>query len=466
MADKINIVLLAAGKGTRLNLNIPKPLCPFMGRTLLDFVVSEVIAFCEGEGLEVEIDLIVGHQKDLIETHISNEYPDHKINFIHQERQLGTGHALQVYFEKKEKLENQKYTLVMCADTPLLKQSIFKQMYQRITSSDSVGIAATFETNDPTGYGRIIKHDNGFEIVEEKDANNDQRKIKEVNSALYFLSTEHIKKHIFNLTSENNSKEFYLTDLFKPEFAVEPILFEDKSFFEGINNLSDLEEVERKARQRKLIELRQNGVRIIDSNATYVDNEVEIGKGSVLYPGVFISGKSVIGEGCIIEPNCMVKQSKIGDGVHVLAGSYIEEASVGNHCHLGPYARLRPGTTIAEECKIGNFVETKKANLDKGVKVSHLSYVGDAEIGENTNIGCGFITCNYDGKNKHLTKIGKDSFIGSDCQMIAPVELGDRVYVGSGSTINKDVPSDGFAIARERQVTKPGMASRFLKKKD
>ena len=465
MADKINIVLLAAGKGTRLNLNIPKPLCPFMGRTLVDFVINEVLDFCTSEKLEVEIDLVVGHQKELIIDHVKQNFPDKNIGFIHQKEQLGTGHAVQVYLEQKPNAEKQNLTFIMCADTPLLKKSIFKEMYQVFHSKNLKGIAASFQAHNPTGYGRIVRSNQGFSIVEEKDATDEVKKIQEVNSALYLLSTSHIKENIFDLSSNNKANEFYLTDLFKPEFAVEPILFEDAASFEGINNLSDLEVVEGQARSRKIEALRAEGVRFVDASSVYIHQSVKIGKGSVIYPGVHLMGETILGENCIIEPNCILKNSKLATDVKVLAGCYFEEAQVNSHCQIGPYARLRPGTLVAEECKIGNFVETKKAKLDKGVKVSHLSYVGDADIGANTNIGCGFITCNYDGANKHLTKIGEDSFIGSDCQMIAPVQLGDRVYIGSGSTINKDVPDDGFAIARERQVTKPGMASRFLKKK-
>ena len=465
MADKINIVLLAAGKGTRLNLKVPKPLCPFMGKTLVDFVLREIFNFCEHEKIEAEVDLIVGHQKELLTEHIETLYKDKKIGLIHQKEQLGTGHAVQVYFENKKNVEGQALTFIMCADTPLLKASIFREMYEQMKASSVNGVAATFMTDDPTGYGRIVRQNSGFSIVEEKDADSTVKKINEVNSGLYLVSTQHIKDNIFNLTSENKANEFYLTDLFKPEYKVVPHLFEESVSFEGINSLLDLELVERHARERKLAELRLNGVRFIDSQNIYLDDDVQIGRGTVIYPGVHIEGKTSIGEDCIIESHCVLKNSIVANSVKILAGSYFEQAEVRSGCAIGPYARLRPGTVVGEECKIGNFVETKKAILEREVKVSHLSYVGDAEVGEGTNIGCGFITCNYDGKDKHLTKIGKDSFIGSDCQMIAPVTLGERVYIGSGSTINKDVPDDSFAIARERQVTKPGMAKKFLKKK-
>ncbi len=464
MADKINIVLLAAGKGTRLNMDVPKPLCPFMGKTLLDFVLKEVTEFCHEENFDPQIDLIVGHQKELIEAHVSKNYSSENISFVHQEQQLGTGHAVKVYFEKKKEAVNQPLTFIMCADTPLLKKEIFKLMLKKIREEGGQGVAATFEKDIPTGYGRIVHSKSGFEIVEEKDASADIKRIKEVNSGLYLLKTSHLEENIFNLKSENNANEFYLTDLFKPHFEVTTQCFENGELFEGVNNLIDLERVQKIAMLAKVRSLQMQGVQFLNAESIYIEDDVEIGSKTIVFPNVFLHGKTSIKEGVSIEANVVIKDSIIESNTKILAGCYIESAHVGEQVSLGPYARLRTGTEIGAESKIGNFVETKKAKLDKGVKVSHLSYVGDAEIGENTNIGCGFITCNYDGKNKHLTKIGRDSFIGSDCQMIAPINLGDRVYVGSGSTINKDVPDDAFAIARERQVTKPEMAKKFIKK--
>jgi bifunctional UDP-N-acetylglucosamine pyrophosphorylase/glucosamine-1-phosphate N-acetyltransferase len=458
---KIGVAVLAAGKGTRLKLDIPKALCPLLGKTLIDFVLDELDAFDQNSNTSLTTGIVVGHLKEIVQKHLKSR----DVQFAVQKEQLGTADALKSYFDGTKNAWDCDYTIICCADTPCLTQDIFSQMYSKIDSdSELMGVCASFITEDPTGYGRIIREGKGFKIVEEKDADKSQKKVNEVNSGLYIFRTSHIKEHLFDIDNTNNSGEYYLTDLVSPDFNVEALTFENASAFQGVNNLIQLENAGRDI-QQKIIEKHQlNGVRFINSSTCYIEPEVTIAKGTVVYPGVVIEGKTTIGENCVLEANCVIKNSQIGNAVKVLAGCYFEEIKTGNELSIGPMARLRPGTVLEDKVKVGNFVEIKKAELKKGSKVSHLSYVGDAEIGEETNIGCGFITCNYDGANKHKTTIGKNSFIGSDCQTIAPVNIGDNAYIGSGSTINKDVPSDAFAIARERQVTKEGMAKKFLKK--
>lgn len=466
MGDSIGIVILAAGKGTRLKLDLAKALCPIQGKRLIDFVIQELETFVTAEKLNAEISVVVGHLKEEVQQHLEESFAKRKIHFAWQKEQLGTADALKSYFDSNPNAWNKTYTLVACADTPLLTAQDFTKLYHEIHASNELqAVAATFHAEDPTGYGRILPGKNGFDIIEQKDASQAELLIKEVNSGLYIIKTEHIKKHLFEIDSKNKSNEFYLTDLFKQDFAVRPCLFENATSFLGVNNLIQLELAERVLQLRKIQSLQLSGVRFINSSNCYIEDDVEIANGTVIYPGVNLMGKTKIGKNCIIETGVIVKDSIISDDVKLLGYSYLEESVVREDCNIGPMARLRTGSNIAESCKIGNFVETKKVELSKGVKVSHLSYVGDAQIGENTNIGCGFITCNYDGANKHKTVIGKDSFIGSDCQMIAPIALGDRVYIGSGSTINQNVPDDSFAIARQRQTTKPGMAKRFIKTK-
>lgn len=293
----------------------------------------------------------------------------------------------------------------------------------------------------------------------------EQKKIREVNSGVYLIRTSYIKRYLDEISSDNSAGEFYLTDLFKPDIPIKACRFQDPNLFLGVNTFEQLAEIESILRKKKIKELQEAGVYFEDPQSIYIDLTVEIEEEVRIGGMVKISGDTKISKGSIIEQGCIIKSSQIGESNHILAYSYLEKSILGPGNQIGPFARLREGTQLDGNCKIGNFVETKKAHLKEGSKASHLSYIGDAEIGERTNIGCGFITCNYDGKDKHQTKIGADSFIGSDVQMIAPVELGDEVFVAAGSTINENIPSGGFGIARSKQSTKEGMAKKFIKKK-
>jgi bifunctional UDP-N-acetylglucosamine pyrophosphorylase/glucosamine-1-phosphate N-acetyltransferase len=347
-----------------------------------------------------------------------------------------------------------------------MEDADIEDLYKFVKDKSLEGAAATFSAENPFGYGRIVRAGKGFKIVEEKEANEEEQKITEVNSGFYIIKTEYILKHIDTLSSNNNTGEFYLTDLFSQEELVQPFLVEEASKFIGVNDLRQLEMADRTIRNRKMRRMRdEGGVRFIDLSHTYIEEDVSIENGALIYPNSFISGKTTIKSGAVIETGSVIKDSVIEEGVKIKAYSHLEKVVVRTNAEVGPFARLREGSDIGSESKIGNFVETKKAILSKGVKVSHLSYVGDAEVGEDSNLGCGFITCNYDGANKHKTKIGKGCFIGSDSQMIAPLNIGDGCYVASGSTISKDLPDGAFGIGRARQEIKEGMAKRFIKKK-
>ncbi|MBT4793063.1 MAG: bifunctional UDP-N-acetylglucosamine diphosphorylase/glucosamine-1-phosphate N-acetyltransferase GlmU [Halobacteriovoraceae bacterium] len=465
MSDIINTVILAAGKGTRLNIDKAKPLCPAMGQTLVDFVIQGIEGFSEKISETIEYNFVVGHEKEKVLRHITENYKNLSLSFAHQKEQLGTGHALQTFFESNPKAWGNEYTLVVCADTPLITSDVYLKLFDEIKDSNFDAVCACFITGNPTGYGRIEQKSIGFNIVEEKDATDQQKEITAVNSALYFFKTSHIKNYINQISNKNNSNELYLTDLFKEGFNVKTVSFSEEKLFLGVNNLVQLEEAESVLLQRKMESLMLSGVIIKNAKSQYIETQVDIKPKVVIYPNVSLKGKTTIASGAILEEGVIINNSEVGAGVKVRAYSYLEGAKISDDAVIGPMARLREGTIIEKNCKVGNFVEIKKAVLHEGSKVSHLSYVGDAQVGENTNIGCGFITCNYDGANKHKTIIGKNSFIGSDCQMIAPVTIGDEAYVGSGSTINKDVPDHAFAIARQRQVNKENMASRFIKKK-
>lgn len=464
MKMSVGAVILAAGEGKRLKLDAPKPLAPCLDKKLVDFPIRELQKFFSRNHLEGTQTAVIGHQKELVQSYIFAKYPE--VKFAVQERQLGTADALRAYFNSSSHTQNFDYTLVICADTPVVSEKELTEMWELLKNSGCDGVAATFIESNPKGYGRIIRGAKGFHIVEEKDATDEQRKITEVNSGLYLLKTSYVLEHLKNIDSNNKSGEFYLTDVFKDGYNVEALCFPFGHTFLGVNNLEQLEFVENVLRKRKIAELRESGVRFIDSSHTYIDDEVEIGAGSVIYPNTFITGKTKIGKNAVVEMGAQIKDSYVADGAKVLANSILESAKLHELAQAGPFARLRPGSDIGAESKIGNFVEIKKAVLDKGVKVSHLSYVGDAFIGEETNIGCGFITCNYDGVNKNITRIGKNCFIGSDSQTVAPVEIGDDCFVASSTTVTKSMPDGAFAISRGQQTTKEGMAKRFIKVKE
>lgn len=466
MNDSIGIVVLAAGKGTRMKTDTPKALVPALGKPLLDHVVKAALNFAQTSSLQAEIGVVIGHRKELLEAWYENHAQKNAMKLAWQREQKGTADALRACFNDLPHFWNNTYTLVACADTPLITEEEFGRLFEELkTNPLLVGVAATFETPAPTGYGRIVHKGEGFHIVEEKDASDDQRRITEVNSGFYILRTEHIKSVLNSIGNNNKSGEFYLTDLFQSDFKVKAVKFPSERPFLGINNMEQLSQVNRVLLDKKIKELQAEGVMILVPCSVYIEDTVEIGAGTVIYPGVTLVGQTKIGREVLLETGCFIRDCVIEDKVEILASSHLQGASVRAEATVGPMARLRPGTEIGPEAKVGNFVEVKKARLEAGVKVSHLSYVGDAEIGENTNIGCGFITCNYDGANKHKTKIGKNTFIGSDCQMIAPIEVGDDAFVAAGSTITKNIPDGGFGIARAQMVVKEGAAKRFLKTK-
>lgn len=466
MGNSIGIVILAAGKGTRMKIDTPKALALCAGRPLLDYVVDASLEFAQKSSLKAEVGVVVGHKKELLEEWLNQHSYKNSIRTAWQKEQNGTADALRACFQDLPHFWDNDYTLVACADTPLMTADEFQNLFKVLSeNSHFMGVAATFETAKPTGYGRIVRGNKGFRIIEEKDANDEQKKITEVNSGFYILRTSHVKAVLGQIDNKNKSGEFYLTDMFQDQYEVKPVKFSSETPFLGINTLEQLAQVDKIIRTDKIKKMMLEGVRFLNPENVYLDHTVEIGIGSVVYPGVTLLGKTIISSNVLIESGCFIKNSQIGEGAEILAHSYLESAIVHSAASIGPLARLRPGADIGEKAKIGNFVEVKKSKLAKGAKVSHLSYIGDAEIGENTNIGCGFITCNYDGAHKHQTKIGSNTFIGSDCQVIAPIEIGNDAFVAAGSTITKSIPDGGFGIGRSSQVTKEGAAKRFLKTK-
>lgn len=460
MADKMGVAILAAGEGSRLKMNVAKPLAPLQGKVLVDFPIFETKKFIKSKNIEGPICAIVGHEKEKVEAHIKSFWPE--VSFAVQKQQNGTADALRAYFKDCVQAREADYTLVVCADTPVISALELSILYEHLNHNTLDGVVATFYAKNPTGYGRIVRGEPGFHIVEHKDATIDELKIKEVNSALYILKTSFLLKNLDSIDNNNQSGEFYLTDLFKDKYKVEAVLFDDEEIFRGVNTLEQLEQVDTSLRVRNMRELRSSGVRFMDLRHTYVETKL-VGAGSQIFPQVHIDSKSEIGKDVVIGPGCVIYNSKLEDGVHLKAYTHLEDSIVRSMAVIGPYARLRPGTDVGEGSKIGNFVELKASKLESGVKISHLSYVGDAEIGEDVNVGCGFITCNYDGAEKHKTVIGKGSFVGSNSQTIAPVKIGEKCFVASGTTLTEDMPDGSFAISRKKQSTKEKMAKRFLK---
>jgi bifunctional UDP-N-acetylglucosamine pyrophosphorylase/glucosamine-1-phosphate N-acetyltransferase len=468
MTNELLIIVLAAGKGTRTKTDIPKPLLPIMDKKLVDYVIDACKrGFKDFDQKKIEFAFVVGHESELVKAHIRKKNPE-QVMFFEQKTQLGTGHALNIAIDEYLKLgKKSKRVLVLCADTPLLEGETLRKGFDAAVNGNSQSFVYSTEVPDPTGYGRIVREsESNFSIVEHKDCSEVQKKISEINTGVYVFDFDFIVKNITKLQNNNSSKEYYLTDLVKFSSAMKVEKFKNYNEFLGVNTLEQLSEAAAIKRKQIITHWQNSGVIFTDVNNAYISEDAKIGKNVLIGPNVQIEGNTVVAENVKIAQSCILKNAIIGLSSNIEAFTVIEDSEVQAAASVGPFARIRPGTIIGSKSKIGNFVEIKKSILASDVKVSHLSYVGDAEIGESSNIGCGFITCNYDGAQKHKTVIGDNCFIGSDSQMIAPVKLGNNCYVASGSTINQDMPEGSFAISRGRQTTKENLAKKFIKSKN
>lgn len=441
----LKTLILAAGKGTRMKSDLPKVIHKVCGIPM----VKKITDICSTIGSENNI-LILGHKKEEILKVLED------VEHVVQAEQLGTGHAV---MQAQEKLKDHNGTvMVLCGDTPLLTKKTLENLYKEHKKSGAVTTILTSIYENPFGYGRIVKeNDNVKAIVEEKDATEEERKIQEVNAGVYCFETQELLEALSKITNNNKNGEYYLTDVVGINVSqgkkVKTYILEDNNEILGINSKVELEKANRIMRERINKYHMENGVIIIDQNNTYIEETVTIGKDTVLYPGVFLQGDTSIGENCEILGNTRIIDCKLGNNIRV-ESSVLEESIVEDKVTIGPFAHLRPKSHLKEEVHIGNFVEIKKSTLEKGVKAGHLTYLGDAVVGEHTNIGAGTITCNYDGKNKFKTEIGKNSFIGSDTMLVAPVVIGDNALVGAGSVITKEVPENALAVSRSKQVIK------------
>ena len=446
MIKNFSVIIMAAGRGTRMATALPKVLHPAAGWPM----IYRAVQAAKASGAR-EVRVIVGFGENLVR----NVVEPLGATCFKQEQQLGTADA--VRSANIDDLDG--WVIIMNGDHPLITEKDFEAILAEIEKNDLNLAVVSSVVKNPQDLGRIVRHHGQLKaIVEAKDASAETLKINEVNSGLYVVEAELLKKYLPQIKNNNSKKEYYLTDLIS--LAIEGgesvgVVQGPRHVAFGVNTQRELARATKVLFQRKARELMDQGVIILDPSRTYIESTVQVGAGSVIYPGVFLKGLTKIGAFCVLESNCFINNSVLGESVQVRAGSYFDQAKLENKCTVGPYAHLRPGSELGEGVQIGNFVELKKAKMGAGSKAAHLTYLGDAEIGKNTNIGCGTITCNYAvDRKKYKTKIGDNVFVGSDSQFIAPVTVGDNAVIGSGSTITKDVPANALGVARAKQFVK------------
>lgn len=451
-------VILAAGQGTRMKSKLYKVLHPVCGMPMVEHVANNV----QQLGVE-KIVTIVGHGAEKVQQQLGE-----KSEYALQEEQLGTAHAVQQAASMIEGLSGT--TLVVCGDTPLIRPETMEALLSHHAETAAKATILTAIAENPTGYGRILRNGAGSvaKIVEQKDASAEEQQVKEINTGTYCFDNEALFEALKLVSNNNAQGEYYLPDVIEILQKQGEVVaaYATDSFDEtlGVNDRVALSQAERIMRSRIAEKHMRAGVTIIDPATAYISAEAVIGADTILQPNVTIEGNSVIGEDCIITSNSHISNSVIGSRTEIRS-SHVYDSKVGDDTAVGPFAHLRPETELGNEVKIGNFVEVKKSTVGNGSKVSHLSYIGDAIVGTNVNIGCGSITVNYDGKDKHLTTIEDDSFIGCNSNLVAPVTVGKGSFVAAGSTISKDVPADSLAIARARQENKEGYVSKLNLKK-
>lgn len=445
-------LILAAGKGTRMKSGLVKVLHELAGKPMLGWSLAAA-----REAGAARIVVVAGHQADQVQEQFKH---DGDISIVLQEQQLGTGHAVSCAMEQLEELSGA--ILILCGDTPLLTGATLQRLADEHVRSSAAVTVLTARMDKPFGYGRIVRDADGRvrRIVEQKDASQDEQAIDEVNSGIYCMDLAFLKAHIGRLGSENAQNEYYLTDLVGIAVAEHAgcaaVLADNPDEILGVNDRLQLALAAKVLRQRINQRLMLSGVTLIDPEQCYIDATVQVGCDTVIWPGCTLRGQTVIGCNCLLENNVRITDCTLADRVQIKAGSVLAESEIGAEVSIGPMAHLRPGTVLHPQVKIGNFVETKKIVMGEGSKASHLTYLGDATIGKQVNIGCGTITCNYDGTRKHTTNIGDNVFIGSDVQLVAPVTVGSGSLIAAGTTVVRDVPPDTLTLARTPQVNKEG----------
>ncbi|HLJ90709.1 MAG TPA: bifunctional UDP-N-acetylglucosamine diphosphorylase/glucosamine-1-phosphate N-acetyltransferase GlmU [Candidatus Angelobacter sp.] len=456
--ESLAIVIMAAGKGTRLKSKRPKVLHEIGGQPLLLHVIAAAAQVVPSEDIYV----IVGHQADMVRAAAEHT----GVKFVLQAEQRGTGHAMMC---ARDQASCYRQILVLSGDVPLIRTETIAGLRDFHLAKKAAMTILTAEPAEPFGYGRVIRdtesNDRVTAIVEQKALNEAQQKIREINSGIYGFATAPLYAHIDRLTSDNAHGELYLTDMARilmqsgePVVAVKAA---DANEILGANTLAELASLDADMRARKCSELMASGVSIYRPETCVIDSAVEVGADTIIEPFVQLLGKTRVGSDCRIRSYSVISNSQIEDQVLIRPGCIIDGAHIASKALLGPYSHLRAGSEIGESAHVGNFVETKKAKLGKGSKANHLAYLGDTEIGSGVNIGAGTITCNYDGLKKHVTVIEDGTFVGTNSTLVAPLRLGKDSYIAAGSTITQDVPGDSLALGRSRQSVKEGWAKRL-----
>jgi len=453
----LDILILAAGLGTRMRSDLAKVLHRIDGRPLINYVSRTAAALAPEK-----IYVVVGHQAKDVEAAVSEELDAGQAIFVEQKKQLGTGDAVNA---AREHLTGRDSTLlILSGDVPMIRAETLAGLVQHHYRHRGKGAACTVLTvklKDPTGYGRIVRDRDGlFErIVEQKDATEGEKQITEINAGIYCFDTAKLFDALQKVRNDNAQGEYYLTDApgVLREAGEDVAIFQhhDAYEIEGVNNRAQLAELERLLNRRTISRLMLDyGVTFVDPNTAYISEQARIGRDTVIYPNVTIEGETEIGDGCTIHSGTRIVNSRIGHAVEIRDNCLIQDSEVGNSCTVGPMAHLRGDAKMRADSKVGNFVELKNTTLGAGSKASHLTYLGDATVGENTNIGAGTVTCNYDGKNKHETHIGNDVRIGSDTMLVAPVEVGDGAVTAAGSVVIENVEADSLVAGVPAKVKK------------
>lgn len=439
----LSVIILAAGQGTRMKSQLPKVLHPLAGRPLLAHVYAAIERFPAKD-----VHIVYGHGGERVRDGLSHL----KARWVEQARQLGTGHAV---MQAMPSVRPASTALILYGDVPLITHATLQRLLDAAGRKDLALLTVSLE--NPTGYGRIVRdsHGNVQRIVEQKDASESEQVIHEVNTGMMAVSAKLLRGWVDRLSNRNAQKEYYLTDVIemavKDRVRINTVSPESPFEVMGVNDRAQLSELERHYQFVQAQHLMRQGVTLHDPSRFDLRGELEVGQDVNIDVNVVIEGRVRLGNRVTVGPNNVLRNVSIGDDVAILANCVIEDAAVGDGARLGPFARIRPETVLGADVHVGNFVEVKKSVVAKGSKLNHLSYIGDAEIGSNTNIGAGTITCNYDGAHKHRTVIGDDVFIGSDCQLVAPVKVGDGATIGAGTTLAKDAPAGKLTISRVRQ---------------
>lgn len=445
--EDLTAVILAAGQGTRMKSNYPKVLHKVNGVPM----VKQVIRVINKAGFKKCV-VITGFKENLVRESLG----DFNISYAHQAEQLGTGHAvMQTVPVLKEHPEG--YVLVICGDTPLLRPETIQMLTETCIKKNASAAVLTAILDNPFGYGRVLRDANGrmLKIVEQKDGTPEELAVHEINTGTYVFKAQDLMDALKKVNNNNAQGEYYLTDVFEIMIqagkTVVPVAADDADETMGVNSRSQLAAADRVLRLRKAEELMDSGVSIINPENTYVEESVQVGRDTVLYPGTILQGDTVIGENCIIGPSTQLANVKCGNFNH-LNRVYAHDCEIGNFDEIGPFVHLRPNTVLHDHIKVGNFVEVKNSTVGDGTKLPHLIYCGDSDLGKKVNFGCGTVTVNFDGKDKHRCVIDDHAFIGCNTNLVAPVHIGKRAFTAAGSTITKDVPDNALSVARSRQV--------------